>query len=54
MNDPSLSVMILDGSVTPGLRSLILMEIVAYLSIKDYNDSSLAWQRLIRVVNVVW
>lgn len=51
-----LSVVIIECSTTPWSRSLILMEMVAYLSKKkkNCNDSSLAGQRLTRAMDVVW
>ena len=42
MNDPGFCVVIMEYSVTPGLRSLILTETTAYLSINDHNNLSLA------------
>jgi len=54
MNSPSFSVVIMEYNVTLGLRSLILTETTMYLSMNDYNDSSLAWRRLTKATNVVW
>lgn len=53
-NNPGFSVVIMEYNVTPRLRSLILTEMVLYLSMNDHKDSSLAWRRLTKATDVVW
>ena len=52
-NNPGFSVVIMEYNVTPRLRSLILTEMVLYLSMNDHKDSSLAWRRLTKATDVV-
>jgi len=54
MNGPGLSTMIIENRATLGSRSQILTEIAMYLSKMDRKDSSLAWWRLMKAIDVVW